>query len=483
MIVLQILATIRGRQTLAVAAPLVLTAIGFVVALVVCSLGDRFQGPVDRFSRAVGSAVSRVCFLALGVFVVILPWVAHRIFRIDPLAAPRSASGATAWIERGRRDLQPASPWAADPAVLRPTLWFRVRQIVAVPVVLVAAILAFAAIPTKGFEDETKGPTYHAPTVFEDSPWYQDYEQDINWYMTIGFDPTRNPRLRDAHSRYVNVVDGARTSWTPAACDCRRLVVWVYGGSTTFGIGQRDEHTIPSELARLASEDGIAIDVVNRGVPGDLHWMEANRFAWDIAVNDPPDLVVFYDGINEMMAAFQAQDTGRSTSMTAPIDPTMEKLGDRDLAQFGYQGSNPADGPADAAVDPPKALPTVEAEEFGAMAAKRYEASRTASRALAEAEGVPVAWFWQPSLYTRTHKVEGEPDDDPAGDEFNEAIWASARDHLADDVVDLTPTLEDRDVGVFFDGMHTNELGSRLVAEGMYRSLRDQLRALVEEQP
>ena len=59
----------------------------------------------------------------------------------------------------------------------------------------------------------------------------------------------------------------------------------MFGGSTTYGLNQRDGHTIASELARAAAADGIELDVHNKGNNGQLHWMEAERFAWD-AVSD-----------------------------------------------------------------------------------------------------------------------------------------------------------------------------------------------------
>ena len=62
-----------------------------------------------------------------------------------------------------------------------------------------------------------------------------------------------------------HVVDGRRATWRPAVTPgCRPAKVWMFGGSTAFGQGQRDDHTIASELARVAWEDGIAVDVTKR---------------------------------------------------------------------------------------------------------------------------------------------------------------------------------------------------------------------------
>ena len=89
----------------------------------------------------------------------------------------------------------------------------------------------------------------------------------------------------------------------------------MYGGSTTYGLNQRDDHTIASELARVAHEHGVTIDIDNRGALGHLHWMEAERFAWDLTIEAPPDMVIFYDGVNEGWAGGCPQHRGhRATS-------------------------------------------------------------------------------------------------------------------------------------------------------------------------
>ena len=74
-----------------------------------------------------------------------------------------------------------------------------------------------------------------------------------------------------------------------------------------FGFGQRDEHTIPSEIARLAEADGIRIRSVNFGVESYNGYQETMAFADALAKDDPPDLVVFYDGVNEMSTAIEAR--------------------------------------------------------------------------------------------------------------------------------------------------------------------------------
>ncbi|MFM7069638.1 MAG: hypothetical protein ACKOYM_09280 [Actinomycetes bacterium] len=149
------------------------------------------------------------------------------------------------------------------------------------------------------------------PAAYADASWYPkflaDSEYAAKWlgtYNTVGAF-----RLVDNEIEGASIQNGVRASWIPPSCgSCPRLRVWMYGSSSLFGAGQRDDHTIPSELAKLAWADGIALEVVNRGLSGDQHWQEANRFSWDLSREPAPDLVVFYDGVSDVNGALWLND-------------------------------------------------------------------------------------------------------------------------------------------------------------------------------
>lgn len=244
--------------------------------------------------------------------------------------------------------------------------------------------------------------------------------------------------------------------------------VWVYGGSTTFGLGQRDEHTIPSELARAAFADGVTLDVENRGVGGDTHWEEAQRFAWDVTVAELPDMVVFYDGTNEFMASRFDQH--------AEVAPSVIP------AEFyeEYRERVPADdgSPPPGASLPSSSSAPATAADAGRVVAERYERSRWLSRTTAESAGIMAMWIWQPTADQRP-LVEGESVG--PGRDWARARSRAARSALSPDVIDLSTSLEGVTTPLFYDGIHTNELGARLVAEEIYVHLRPRLRELADD--
>ena len=254
---------------------------------------------------------------------------------------------------------------------------------------------------------------------------------------------------------YTHVRDLARRSYEPDAEPV--LEVWFFGGSTLFGIGQRDEHTIPSEIARLAEADGIPIRVRNFGFPSYESWQEVGLLRRALQQRPAPDLVVFYHGANDYAALCRRLALG-----TDPYE--------KGTALFRESPARP-----EVACD---AQPDETGRLTAAVTGRRVEEAR-------ELVGkTPIVEFWQPFASTR----RPTPTDRPLLDRLHTRrrdmdaqaeAYRSTFDHLDRPVVDLTDAMDGTDEPVYFDYAHTNELGARLVSEAMWeRSLRDELRGL-----
>jgi lysophospholipase L1-like esterase len=290
----------------------------------------------------------------------------------------------------------------------------------------------------------------------------------------VAWQPLQQRRIGDVHTRYVNITDGVRAGWHPPRCTCRRLKVWVYGGSTTFGLGQRDGHTIASELARVAWEHGIALDVDNRGVVGDVHWQESDRYAWDVATYGPPDLVIFYDGINDTTAA-QTLVNDRTGDRYSPVDFQNDDFWRRFLEQNPPTASKK---PAGASVPKPKQVITEGDDAFAKLLMTRYDRSRKMSEDISKANGVPTYYVWQPTRLARP-QIKGEPRDTPgtASGRTRDATVAKA---VPDDVINLFHVFDPYRNPMFYDDQHHNEVGARIVASALYEDIAKDLRRLAE---
>lgn len=289
--------------------------------------------------------------------------------------------------------------------------------------------------------------------------------------------------LRDFEGRYVNVRDRQRRSYRPAETpDAQTLDVWFFGGSTMFGFSaQRDLHTIPSEVVRLAEDDGVTVHAHNFGAPGYVNMQETVLAAQLLAAGGRPDLIVFYDGINDMALEFQQAYGG----IGVPGDPS-------DLTAFSYRrllagqltGSDQPPAPITPVPDlgrPPRANAVIDA------LVDAYGRGVELATALGDHYGIPVLHFWQPDLFNKVELVAGEEEvvERLGMDAFRyEAVARIARaivPRLPGAAIDLSHAYDGIDEPVLTDQVHTNELGARLVAEAMYEPIADTIATLDDE--
>ena len=105
-----------------------------------------------------------------------------------------------------------------------------------------------------------------------EEPWIQEYtaefrkSQETHWESYVYW--RRNPV---AHA-LINVdTDGIRQTiqtLLETPINPTPLKVLVFGGSTAWGSGARDAHTIPSAISRELAQRGIASEVINLGEMG-----------------------------------------------------------------------------------------------------------------------------------------------------------------------------------------------------------------------
>lgn len=480
----------RGAQIVGTIAVLLLV-IG-LVAPRVAAVTDR---AVQRIEVAVVHGISLLLAFGAWVFVVLPVW------------AVRTAGGAfgRAWaaVRRRRPDPHEASAWvfatattsrnpdgsAADPArsgsrepaATRSVAWSLIAA-VAATAVLTAGLVAVGRFTGVGDDlASTKdGPASTTGRAMEwngfpvdryaheDEPWAPAYFTELQT-VPSKVDFMLGYHLTDFDGRYIKIVDGHRAGYTPRDPE---LTVWFFGGSTLFGIGQRDDHTIPSVVAKAAEADGLRIRAVNYGASGFLNWQSLEQFEQLLSAGvPPPDLAVFYEGINETGVAFERTELGDvrrgSISRFAISDEEKDKVrgapdntGKMDYDQAGHRN-----------------------QVMEELASDQYRRGSMLIDALAQSYGVPLVRFWQPSPFA---KVATPSDDelwerlkmDPAGLPDSKRRYQAVFARSGVSAIDLTTVLDGVDRPIYFDGAHTNELGARIVGNAIYRDIRPQLEQL-----
>ncbi len=338
-------------------------------------------------------------------------------------------------------------------------------------------------------------PCFQADT-YRDVTWarayYRDYAKcESQWASYVYW------RRRPFQSQYINVnADGIRNTWSAddsIGSSGVQPKIFFFGGSTTWGTGARDDFTIPSLVGKHLSENGVAARITNFGELGYVTTQEVIRLMRELQKGNIPDLVVFYDGVNDMFAAYQQGHAGipqnesnrvkdwrlsqkltggkrnvfpylvHNLSTTRFLKGICRRLGLR-----GYSGLLVHDD-----VRKITARPDANSVDLANDVLDIYKANIDIVESLARHYSFKSFFYWQPTIFSKTHLTPYEQKEKDKGREFQPLI-ASTCEMLAR--CDLTQSgkisfrnastvFADVSEPMFLDWNHIGETGNHRVAE------------------
>jgi lysophospholipase L1-like esterase len=314
-------------------------------------------------------------------------------------------------------------------------------------------------------------------------------------------------RQQSFRSGNINVDErGLRVTPGEAEAGGEALRIFCLGGSTAFGVGVRDGWTVPAVLQRRLSEMGHRVAVTNYGQLAYICTQEVIALQQLLKSGTVPQVVVFYDGFNDMFSAewksradaIRGEEQWRAEfNLLAP-----ERLGD--LVRAGLAGAFPhvllrirewtglqwAGGLARSTRVPlTEGLVPALARDVAAV----YAANVRTVRALAREYGFQAVFVWEPVLATKHVKSADEIKfesrravDTAMQRQFCNAVIAAYRQHPAlagaPDIVDLSAMFDDRTDSVYIDFAHLSESGNAAVAEAMLSAVTSALAAASQRQ-
>jgi lysophospholipase L1-like esterase len=322
-----------------------------------------------------------------------------------------------------------------------------------------------------------------------------DWKEHVGWWQ------------RPHRGQYVTIDErGLRTTPGEHGADPAAVRILCFGGSTMMGMGARDAHTIPAVLARRLGELGHRTAVVNMGQLGHNSTQETIALQQLLKAGERPDIVLFYDGINEMVCAEQTGAADRvmheaarraefnifytdrradlvAAGLIAAMPRTVRRL--RELTGLQLRGPLPPGRFDLAAVDiPALARQVVEA----------YAANLRLIRLLAGAYGFRPLFFWQPVITTKRDKTADErffeaefTSDLDVRRKLFAAVIDARRRHpelaAGDAAIDLSRLFDDRPDPVYIDLYHLSEAGNAAVAEAMLPAVATALATVATRHP
>jgi lysophospholipase L1-like esterase len=304
-----------------------------------------------------------------------------------------------------------------------------------------------------------------------------DYEQFLGWDR------------REYHSKYTNVdSNGVRKTWNPEHFHDQPGTLYIFGGSTLWGAGARDDYTIPSYLSKRLNHKGYDFVVYNYGETGYTFTQEIIHLILLLREGHKPDYVIFYDGVNDVYGAYQSGKAGTIQNVSI----MREKLKARNV-QLILSGLTNTFIDHCMIYKAVTRIATLVSEqqkfqEVGAKYGKKelellgdgisqyYIQSKELLDHLAQTYGFKYICFWQPVMFMEMKLTDEEAQIDPR---LNDKALADLYRYSTNSLVAKRPahffdishaiSSTTRPLSCYIDFCHLSEEGNELVASTIFQ--------------
>ncbi|MCK6544686.1 hypothetical protein L6R52_02375 [Myxococcota bacterium] len=339
-----------------------------------------------------------------------------------------------------------------------------------------AALLGVLELGARGLAADAPSAVDHAlaADALRDQPDARAlFEELYSGRIRHRFEPFVHYHLRPYDGVHVHVGPEGRRATPQPDVPADAPVVWVFGGSTIFGMGARDGHTIPAQLARAMT---VPARIENYGQIGFFSTQELVTLLRELHAGRRPDVAIFVDGVNEVLPALVMGRPGTPLD-TPQLEAELDALrGGGSAAVLGHvlRGLAPRSALLARLVSTPgpapieSRVPAADEDDVARTIATTYRVNRDVIRALAARFGFEVVFFWQPTIFSKRARSPGE--ERLAGESRAYAsLYAKAHRAVVgadgDAPIDLTDVFGDDATPVFFDFCHVSERGNQRLAE------------------
>lgn len=346
-----------------------------------------------------------------------------------------------------------------------------------------AASWLSARLVARAVEESTRLRVAHP--YYRQQPWAETYWNESNAALHARYAPYVGWRNEPFAGETIQV-DAQGLRRTPgSSCGAGAYRVFAFGGSTLWGIGAPDDETIPAQLQReLAARLPTPVCVVNFGEIAYVSTQGVIALLEQLQGGARPDLVLFYDGVNDVYAAFQSGLAGAPQNLAAVT------------ARFAPPARHPLWGGVlesrllsllrNSFAPPPVADYRALGVETPALADEvtgRYLANERLVAALAAQWGFEHFFFWQPMLGVGAKRLTPQEEVyrgaiDPDARALFAAVYERVRAAAPPDgrLRDLADVFDAHSGNLWIDALgHVTPVGNALVARRMLAELEPRL--------
>jgi lysophospholipase L1-like esterase len=339
----------------------------------------------------------------------------------------------------------------------------------------------------------------HTADTYTDRTWAAKYYQEID-----EFEQTRTMRWQSyvywrripRNGEYINITsDGLRktNNYNDDGTTGPTMKVFIFGGSTIWGLGVEDKHTIPSIFAKEVKSKGVNCEVINFGQYAYVSTQEVIELMLQLQKGNIPDAVIFYDGVNDTFGAFQLGIPGlpfdeirrekefnileSNELQTLAVQAEIKRLStvrflNGALKKFNLRRDNFQSIPLQ------YEKPISDKKALARAVIDRYFNNIKLVQALSKSYGFTCLFYWQPVIYLKRHLTEYERKsveldfNYPGMKEFYLATYDSLKQHAEslknnEPFHDISSIFGEIREPIFVDFNHMGERGNSLIAKRM----------------
>lgn len=376
--------------------------------------------------------------------------------------------------------------------IQRLLLWLQTGWSILGVTILLVLLLELGLRCTFGLKDLGKPTIPPDPRVIQQIPdgasWLDLHYRELD-RLSERWQPYVYFRQAPFSGRTIQIdTEGRRRVWEPTEkigetpAQSHPLKILMLGGSSLWGFGARDEATIPSLIARGLYERGVRTQIKNLAEIGHVNTQEMVALVRELQAGYRPDLVLFYDGVNDTASAMlegRALVTTNETNrlhefnlLQSPARLTAALAGNliKNSASFRFAealGKRLGLNSGSSAV----ARSESELDRLAQTIVSGYAANLGIVEALGKAYGFRAVFVWQPVIFTKSHLIPFEQEERQkyawAADLFTRVRTAMEKSpELAAESAffDLSDIFRDTDSLVFLDFCHTTEQANATIA-------------------
>lgn len=331
---------------------------------------------------------------------------------------------------------------------------------------------------------------------YNNEEWAMDYFYEFHGMPNSQYREFLGWDRVEYQGQYINIDSlGVRKTWNVPQNKNNNSSIYMFGGSTMWGTGARDDYTIPSIFSKTLNEDNYTFEVFNYGESGYTFLQGVIQLTLLLRSGHRPDYVIFYDGANDVYGAYQSGIAGQGQNieitrnkLKAKYPSNKKQLKNVIRHYIGLRWTKIYDSvkrvykyiyPSKKFHEVAAQFKDKELEKLAQGISDHYRLSYDFLNDLSRLYGFEYLAFWQPVLFTEKNITDEEKTVDRRfGDKKAAKLFNYVNKILGEKSLEnffnISDVLKEREETFYIDWVHISEKGNKVVTEKIYSSFKSQ---------